>query len=165
MTDLLVTYPIWVVLTVLLVGGFALAMAFSAILDRAHPRHRAKLQFVLTTVFRMIAFSPLIVLDRGHWLTWTATILAMAVISAGREYLSRYPGRLWLLWCLGVIGLAVAAIVGEATIQAAQNGSSIVSGMLACAISTLFSGFCFGYLVARWRVDGVAPRAEARQTS
>lgn len=164
-SDSLAAYPIWVVLSVLLVGGFALAMVFSAILDHADPRHRAKLQFVLTTVFRIIVFSPLILLDRGHWLTWTACVIAMAVISAGRVYLSCYRGRLWLPWCLGVIGLAVAAIIGDATVQAAQHGSSIVSGLLACAIGTLFGGFCFGYLAARWRVASAAPRAEARQTS
>ncbi len=126
-------------------------MAFSAILDPADPRHRAKLRTVLKTAYRTIVFVPLIVLYPAHWLTWVAIILVLTVISVGHDYFSSYPGRLWLPWCLGVGGLALAALFADATVQAAQHGGLTALGIALCAIGALFSGFCFGSLVTRWR--------------
>jgi hypothetical protein len=156
--DLFARYPGWLLLALILVGGFPLATAFSAILERADRRYRAKLQLVLTTVFTIIAFSPLIVLGRGHWLRSAAEVVALVLMFSGSEYFRAYPRLLPVLWVLGVLGLDFTVIFGA---EATQHRD--VLDIVVCAISALFGGFCFGCFVTRWRAERAAMLAEARQ--
>lgn len=158
--DWLTRYPGWLFLALLLVGGFALAMAFSAICECADPRHRAKLEVVLRSVFRAIAFLPLM---GRHWAAWAVLIAALFVADSGRSYLRGYAGQLGLLWSLGVIALALAFLFADITVEGTQHGGSIVLGIVACAITALFSGFCFGFFAARSRAGRAVLRAEVHE--